>query len=83
MLTINQPTEKQIQAVLKNIVASEQIDSGHINDQHLKEIRMICQRDLRSAIMTLQFKAAGKSYQTIYSSNKKLKLPNSQTSIPS
>lgn len=60
-LMLNPVTEKSIGQVLESIAASQGIDETHLSRQRLTEIRDTCNRDLRNAIQTLQFSAAGKT----------------------
>ena len=56
-LQLNPATDTFIDKVLNRIVTSEGIT--HISKNRLIEIRTQSQRDMRNAIMTLQFSAAG------------------------
>ena len=81
VLSLNPPIDSSIDRVLKQIAASEGLSTQNLSDQHLLEIRMQCSRDLRSAILTLQFKAAGKILGHLDKSGKgssKRLLPNTK-----
>ena len=56
-LKLNEPTDLSIDKVLRQIVRIEGVK--HLTDGRLIEIRTQAQRDLRNAIMTLQFSSAG------------------------
>ena len=56
-LKLNEPTDSSIDKVLRQIVRQEGVK--HLTDNRLVEIRTQAQRDLRNAIMTLQFSSAG------------------------
>ena len=58
-MQLNPPTDALIDKVLKQIVREESVN--HLSDTRLVEIRSQAQRDLRNAIMNLQFSAAGSS----------------------
>jgi hypothetical protein len=58
ILNLNPPTEQQIDKILKQILEAESI--LHISDEKIKDIRVQSNKDLRNAIQTLQFYAAGK-----------------------
>lgn len=56
-MQLNPPTDALIDKVLRQIVREESVN--HLSDTRLVEIRSQAQRDLRNAIMNLQFSAAG------------------------
>ena len=56
--SLNPPTEKGIDKALKHIAECEDLC---LSDAQLLEIRAQCNKDLRNAIVTLQFLAAGKT----------------------
>ena len=56
-MLLNPPTDALIDKVLRQIVREEGVN--HLSDTRLVEIRSQAQRDLRNAIMNLQFSAAG------------------------
>lgn len=58
--SLNPPTEKGIDKTLKHIAECEDLC---LTDAQLLEIRSQCNKDLRNAIVTLQFLAAGKTLQ--------------------
>ena len=59
-LTLNRPTNTNIDKVLRTICSREGLGSRDISDNKVVEIRTQSGRDLRNAISTLQFYAAGK-----------------------
>jgi len=57
---LNPPTEIEVLKILKKIVKDQEI--SHLSDAQIVEIKNQSNKDLRSAIMTLQFQAAPKKY---------------------
>lgn len=66
MFNLNPPTERGIDKVLKHIAECEDLC---LSEQQLVEIRNQSNKDLRNAIVTLQFLAAGKSIEEMDSQN--------------
>ena len=64
MFNLNPPTERGIDKVLKHIAEQEELC---LADSQLLEIRNQCNKDLRNAIITLQFLAAGKTLECMSS----------------
>ena len=62
VFNLNAPTERSIDKMLKTVAEGEQLC---LADQQLLEIRNQCNKDLRNAIITLQFLAAGKSLEEL------------------
>ncbi len=60
VLNLNAPTEKSIDKVLKIVAEGEELCMG---DGQLVDIRNQCNKDLRNAIITLQFMAAGRTME--------------------
>ncbi|CDW87611.1 cell cycle checkpoint protein rad17-like [Stylonychia lemnae] len=72
---LNPPTEKGMDKLLKNIAFSENLNQ--VNERLISEIRDQSNRDLRNAITTLQFKAAGKRKSEFMDRSKNSKQPKS------
>ena len=60
VFNINPPTEKSIDRVLKTIAEGEELC---MSDGQILEIRNQCNKDLRNAIITLQFMSAGRTME--------------------
>lgn len=79
---LNPPTEKGMDKLLKNIAFYENLNQ--ISDRLIAEVRDQSNRDLRNAITTMQFKAAGKKKSEFidYSkSSKQIKANNRRNKI--
>ena len=61
VFSLNPPTERNIEKVLKNISILEELT---VSDNQLSEIKNQCNKDLRNAITTLQFVSAGRTLST-------------------
>lgn len=61
---LNPPTERSIDKVLRTIAESEELC---LSEGQLLDIRNQCNKDLRNAIVTMQFLAAGKSAAMVQS----------------
>ena len=59
-LNLNPPTERSIDKVLRSVAESEDL---LMSDQQLVEVRCQCNRDLRNALVSLQFLAAGRTME--------------------
>ena len=59
-MALNPPIDKEIDKVLKMIVSYEGLNKRNMTDSRLLEIRTQANRDMRNAIMTLQFESAGR-----------------------
>jgi DNA polymerase III delta prime subunit len=65
VFNLNPPTERGIDKVLKMVAEGEQLC---MNDGQLIDIRNQCNRDLRNALVTLQFLAAGRTMEGLFQS---------------
>jgi DNA polymerase III delta prime subunit len=65
VLNLNPPTERGIDKVLKCVAEGEELC---VSDGQLVDIRNQCNRDLRNAMVTLQFMAAGRTMEGLLQS---------------